>query len=150
MFSDEIHGMKHACFLLVILLPLGCFATYYHHCQYSPQQRFLHSSSTRWPSTLALTVTLVSYRIPSNPDPLNPDPFATLLLIPYSNMLPYPNILSYYQSANEPDPSNPDYGGTHTLRMSAGRKAVFKSLSLHFVDRTLDCEFDSVGLFNEV
>jgi hypothetical protein len=34
--------------------------------------------------------------------------------------------------------------------MSAGRKAVFKSLSLHFVDRTLDCEFDSVGRFNEV
>jgi hypothetical protein len=54
------------------------------------------------------------------------------------------------QAADEPDPDNPDYGGTHTLRLSAGRKAVFKSFSLHFIDRTLDLEFDSVAVFKEV
>ena len=54
------------------------------------------------------------------------------------------------QAANEPDPENALYGGTKTLRKSAGRKAVFKSFSLHFLDRTLDLEFETVALFNEV
>ena len=54
------------------------------------------------------------------------------------------------QAANEPDPENPLYGGTFTLRKSAGRKAVFKSFSLHFIDRTLDMEFESVSMFREV
>jgi hypothetical protein len=54
------------------------------------------------------------------------------------------------QAANEPDPEKPEYGGTFTLRKSAGRKAVFKSFSLHFLDRTLDLEFETVALFNEV
>ena len=54
------------------------------------------------------------------------------------------------QAANEPDPEKAEYGGTATLRKSAGRKAVFKSFSLHFLDRTLDLEFETVALFNEV
>lgn len=54
------------------------------------------------------------------------------------------------QAANEPDPEMPQYGGTRTLRKSAGRKAVFKSFSLHFIDRTLDLEFDTVQQFTEV
>lgn len=37
-----------------------------------------------------------------------------------------------------------------TLRKSAGRKAVFKSFSLHFMDRTLDLEFETVALFKQV
>jgi len=54
------------------------------------------------------------------------------------------------QAANEADPEMPQYGGTRTLRKSAGRKAVFKSFSLHFIDRTLDLEFDTVAKFTEV
>jgi hypothetical protein len=54
------------------------------------------------------------------------------------------------QAANEADPDMPEYGGTKTLRKSAGRKAVFKSFSLHFLDRTLDLEFETVSLFKEV
>jgi len=54
------------------------------------------------------------------------------------------------QAGNEPDPDMPEYGGTTTLRKSAGRKAVFKSFSLHFLDRTLDMEFETVTMFKEV
>jgi hypothetical protein len=54
------------------------------------------------------------------------------------------------QAANEPDPAMPDYGGTMTLRKSAGKKAIPKSFSLHFLDRTLDLEFETVTLFKEV
>lgn len=62
-------------------------------------------------------------------------------------LLPWP---SQVQAGDEPDPENPEYGGTHTLRLSAGRKAVFRSFSLHFIDRTLDLEFETVEMFKEV
>mmetsp|Transcript_10948 Transcript_10948/g.31401 ORF Transcript_10948/g.31401 Transcript_10948/m.31401 type:complete len:180 (+) Transcript_10948:50-589(+) len=36
------------------------------------------------------------------------------------------------QRGFEQDPAKPEYGGTKTLRRSAGKKAIFKSFSLHF------------------
>lgn len=54
------------------------------------------------------------------------------------------------QKGCEPDPKKPEFGGTRTLRKSAGKKAIFKSFSLHFHDRTLDMEFTSNAEFKEV
>jgi len=54
------------------------------------------------------------------------------------------------QRGFEQDPAKPEYGGTKTLRRSAGKKAIFKSFSLHFFDRTLDMEFASVKECDEV
>lgn len=54
------------------------------------------------------------------------------------------------QRASEPDPNKPEFGGTQTLRKSAGKKAIFKSCSLHFLDRTLDMEFATVAEFKEI
>lgn len=54
------------------------------------------------------------------------------------------------QAAHEPDPANPAFGGTKTLRKSAGKKAIFKTFCLHFLDRTLDCEFDSIAEYKEI